>query len=211
MGTVVAIDGTASSGKGVLSRFIANEYGFHYLDTGLIYRAVAKGVLDAGISLDDELAIVKIAKNIVISKLDRKKLSLNIIANLASEIAAISSVRSALIEIKRSFSRKEPGAVLDGRDIGTVICPNATVKFYLTASLDIRASRRHKEMLENGEKIDYNNVLESLRSRDEQDKNRICSPLVQDKEAYFFDTSKMSVGVMCEVAKGLIDTKLYNR
>ncbi|MBY7649015.1 MAG: (d)CMP kinase [Candidatus Liberibacter europaeus] len=210
MGIVVAIDGTAAAGKGVLSRFIAHEYGFHYLDTGLIYRAVAQNVLDEGIPLDNELEIAKMAGKIVLSQLDKANLSSYEVARVASEISAIPSVRHELIEVQRSFSKLEPGAVLDGRDIGTVICPDAIVKFYVTASLNVRALRRHKEMVADGEQVDYDFVRESLKKRDYQDKNRVCCPLIQDASAYFFDTSSMSISVMCKVAKGLIDTRLHS-
>ncbi|MEG8099450.1 (d)CMP kinase [Candidatus Liberibacter brunswickensis] len=208
---VIAVDGTSASGKGVLSRFIANEYEFHYLDTGLIYRAVAKNILNSGISLNDEEAVTKIAQNIMLSDLDKKQLSFHVIANAASQIASFSSVRNALINIQRSFSHKNPGAILDGRDIGTIVCPNANIKFYVTASLEVRAWRRYNEMVSNGEKADYKNVFEDLRKRDNQDKNRKYCPLIRDKDAFFFDTSNMNISTMCKVAKGFVDTKLYSR
>ncbi|WP_202284181.1 (d)CMP kinase [Candidatus Liberibacter asiaticus] len=207
---IIAIDGTAAAGKGVLSRFIALEYGFHYLDTGLIYRAVAKNILDAGISLNDEKMAIKIAQNIVLSNLDKAQLSSNAIANVASQVASIDSVRDALIDIQRSFAQNKLGVILDGRDIGTIIFPDARIKFYVTASLDIRARRRYNEMVSRGEKVDYVKILEDLRNRDNQDRNRSYCPLVRDKDAYFFDTSEMDIGTMCKVAKGLIDTKLDN-
>ncbi|KGB27903.1 cytidylate kinase [Candidatus Liberibacter solanacearum] len=211
MGVVIAIDGTAAAGKGVLSRFIAREYGFHCLDTGLIYRAVAANILDANISLDDEVEMVKVAQNIVLSYLnDKVQFSSHAISKVASHVATISSVRHALIDIQRSFAQKEPGVVLDGRDIGTVVCPNARVKFYVTASLNVRARRRYNEMLACGEEGNYIKVLEDLQKRDTKDKERDCCPLVQAKDAYFFDTSVMSIGTMCKVAKGLVDTKLYS-
>ncbi|WP_354688085.1 (d)CMP kinase [Candidatus Liberibacter africanus] len=207
---IIAVDGTAAAGKGVLSRFISLEYGFHYLETGLIYRAVAKKILDAGISLNDAGAATKIAQNIVLSDLDKKQLSSHAIANAASDLASLASVRNALINFQRSFAQKNPGVILDGRDIGTNVCPNAQVKFYVTASLEVRARRRYNEMISNGEKINYTKVLEDLRKRDNQDKNRNYCPLIRDKDAYFFDTSEMNIIAMCKVAKGLIDTRLCN-
>ncbi|MBL0848793.1 MAG: (d)CMP kinase [Candidatus Liberibacter ctenarytainae] len=210
MDRVIAIDGTAAAGKGVLSRFIAHEYGFCYLETGLIYRAVAKHILDKDISLDDEIAAKEVAKNVVLSNLDKTELSSHEISEAAARIAAMPSVRQELIEVQRSFARTSLGAVIDGRDIGTVIVPDAVIKFYVTASLNVRAQRRYHEMIANGDHIDYDTVLEGLRKRDDQDKKRVCCPLVQDKDAYFFDTTEMSVDVMCKVAKGLIDTKLYS-
>ncbi|MBA5723769.1 (d)CMP kinase [Candidatus Liberibacter sp.] len=208
MSTVIAVDGTSAAGKGVLSRFIACEYGFHHLDTGLIYRAVAKNILEAGISLEDEFAAEKIARDVDLLALDKMNLSSQEISEAASEIAAIASVRRALMKIQRSFSQQEPGAVLDGRDIGTVICPDAIVKFYVTSSLNVRAQRRYSEMISNGEKVDYAAILDSIRKRDGRDKNRFFCPLVQSKDAILLDTSAMSIDIMCKVAKGLIDTKL---
>ncbi|AGA64104.1 Cytidylate kinase [Liberibacter crescens BT-1] len=208
MNHIIAIDGPAAAGKGVLASLVAEEYGFHRLDTGLVYRAVAKAVLDLGINLDDEVAVVQVIKGIDFSDLNRAVLSTYEIAGAASEIAVKPLVRRELIKIQRVFSLKKPGTVIDGRDIGTVVCPDAVVKLYVTASLKIRAERRHAEMVASGINVDYYTIYESIKQRDKRDKTRLLSPLIQDKGAYFINTTKMNVETMFKVAKRLIDTKL---
>ena len=140
--TTIAIDGPAAAGKGTLSRLIADAYGFHHLDTGLTYRAVAKALIDARLPLDDEAVAARVAEEIDLSGLDRSVLSAHAIGEAASKIAVMPDVRRALVEAQRNFSRKEPGTVLDGRDIGTVVRPDADVKLYVTASPEVRARRR---------------------------------------------------------------------
>jgi len=137
--TTIAIDGPAAAGKGTLSRLIADAYGFHHLDTGLTYRAVAKELLDKGLPLDDEAVAVGIARTIELAGLDRAVLSAHEIGEAASRIAVMPKVRKALVQAQRAFARRQPGTVLDGRDIGTVVCPGADVKLYVTASPAIRA------------------------------------------------------------------------
>ncbi len=144
---VIAIDGPAAAGKGTLSRRIAEAYGFHHLDTGLTYRACAKALLDAGLPLDDERQAAEMALKVDLSGLDRSVLSAHAIGEAASKIAVMPSVRRALVEAQRAFSRRSPGTVLDGRDIGTVVCPDAAVKLYVTASAEVRAKRRFDEIV----------------------------------------------------------------
>ena len=145
--TTIAIDGPAAAGKGTLSRLIAGAYGFHHLDTGLTYRAVAKALIDAGLPLDDESVAAHAAREIDLSGLDRATLSAHAIGDAASKIAVMPEVRRALVAAQQAFSRKAPGTVLDGRDIGTVVCPDAEVKLYVTASPDSRPppSRRDRD------------------------------------------------------------------
>ncbi len=147
---VIAIDGPAAAGKGTLSRRIAEGYGFHHLDTGLTYRACAKALLDAGLPLDDERQAAEMALKVDLSGLDRAVLSAHAIGEAASKIAVMPSVRRALVEAQRAFSRRLPGTVLDGRDIGTVVCPDASVKLYVTASAEVRAKRRFDEIVSGG-------------------------------------------------------------
>ena len=153
---IIAIDGPAAAGKGTLSRRIAEQYGFHHLDTGLTYRATAKALLDAGLPLDDEAAAEKVAAKVDLAGLDRTILSAHDIGEAASKIAVMPSVRRALVAAQQAFSRKTPGTVIDGRDIGTVVCPDAPVKFYVTASPEVRAWRRYDEVLAIGELHDKN-------------------------------------------------------
>ncbi|PZM15249.1 (d)CMP kinase [Rhizobium tubonense] len=205
---IIAIDGPAAAGKGTLSRRIAEQYGFHHLDTGLTYRATAKALLDAGLPLDDEAAAAKVAGEVDLSNLDRNILSRHDIGEAASKIAVMPAVRRALVEAQRAFSRKMPGTVLDGRDIGTVVCPDASVKFYVTASPEVRAKRRYDEVLSSGGNADYAAIFEDVKRRDERDMGRADSPLKPAEDALLLDTSEMSIEAAFQAAKMTIDAEL---
>ena len=206
--TTIAIDGPAAAGKGTLSRRIAEEYGFHHLDTGLTYRATAKALLDRGLPLDDEAVAADVARNLDLSGLDRAVLSAHGIGEAASKIAVMPAVRRALVEAQREFAAREPGTVLDGRDIGTVVCPDATVKLYVTASADIRARRRYDEIIAGGGTADYDAVFEDVRRRDARDMGRVDSPLRPAENAHLLDTSEMSIEAAFSAAKTIIDAAL---
>jgi cytidylate kinase len=208
MGFVIAIDGPAAAGKGTLSRRIADTYGFQHLDTGLTYRATAKALLDAGLPLDDEQVAEKMAREVDLGGLDRSVLSRHEIGEAASRIAVMPSVRRALVEAQRTFSRREPGTVLDGRDIGTVVCPDAPVKLYVTASPEVRARRRHDEILTGGGDADFQAVFADVKKRDERDIGRADSPLKPADDAHLLDTSEMSIEAAFQAAKSLIDAVL---
>jgi CMP/dCMP kinase len=205
---IIAIDGPAAAGKGTLSRRIAEEYGFHHLDTGLTYRATAKALLDAGLPLDDELLAEEIAREVELAGLDRTVLSAHAIGEAASKIAVMPLVRQALVEAQRAFSRRAPGAVLDGRDIGTVVCPDAPVKLYVTASPEVRARRRFDEIVANGIPADYLAILADIVKRDERDMGRADSPLRPAADAHLLDTSEMSIEAAFLAAKTIIDAVL---
>ncbi|KQZ50396.1 cytidylate kinase [Rhizobium sp. Root149] len=205
---IIAIDGPAAAGKGTLSRKIADTYGFHHLDTGLTYRATAKALLDAGLPLDDEDVAATTAHKIDLAGLDRSVLAQHHIGEAASKIAVMPSVRRALVEAQRAFSNREPGTVLDGRDIGTVVCPQAQVKLYVTASPDVRARRRHDEIIANGGSADYEAIFEDVKKRDERDMGRADSPLKPADDAHLLDTSEMSIEAAFQAAKILIDAVL---
>lgn len=206
--TTIAIDGPAAAGKGTLSRRIAEEYGFHHLDTGLTYRATAKALLDRGLPLDDEGVAADVARNLDLSGLDRSVLSAHEIGEAASKIAVMPTVRRALVEAQRAFAGRQPGTVLDGRDIGTVVCPDATVKLYVTASPEVRARRRYDEILANGGQADYDDVYEDVRRRDERDMGRTDSPLRPAENAHLLDTSEMGIEAAFSAAKSIIDAAL---
>lgn len=208
MTITIAIDGPAAAGKGTLSRRIAEEYGFHHLDTGLTYRATAKALLDARLPLDDEAVAEKMAREVELAGLDRSVLSAHAIGEAASKIAVMPAVRRALVEAQRTFSRKEPGTVLDGRDIGTVVCPDATVKLYVTASPEVRAKRRYDEIIAGGGEADYAAIFEDVKKRDERDMGRADSPLKPADDAHLLDTSEMSIEAAFQAAKTLIDAAL---
>ena len=208
MGFVIAIDGPAAAGKGTLSRRIAESYGFHHLDTGLTYRATAKALLDADLPLDDEQVAEKMAREVDLGGLDRSVLSRHEIGEAASQIAVMPSVRRALVEAQRIFSKREPGTVLDGRDIGTVVCPAAPLKFYVTASPEVRAKRRFDEIIAAGGNSDFDSIYADVKKRDERDMGRADSPLKPADDAHLLDTSEMSIEAAFRAAKSLIDAAL---
>lgn len=207
---IIAIDGPAASGKGTLARNLAKHYGFHHLDTGLTYRAVAKTLIDQGLPLDDEAIAAQAAQNLELKGLDRNVLSAHEIGEAASKVAVMPQVRRALVEAQRKFAMNLPGTVLDGRDIGTVVCPDAPVKLYITASADVRAQRRFNEIRAKDANADYNEILDDLKRRDERDMSRNDSPLKPANDAHLIDTSKMDIEAAFLEAKKLIDAALHN-
>ncbi|HEV7319823.1 MAG TPA: (d)CMP kinase [Ensifer sp.] len=207
----IAIDGPAAAGKGTLSRRIAEQYGYHHLDTGLTYRATAKALLDAGLPLDDEVVAEKMARDVELAGLDRSVLAAHAIGEAASKIAVMPTVRRALVEAQRAFSLREPGTVLDGRDIGTVVCPDAPVKLYVTASPEVRAKRRFDEIIGNGQTADFDAIFEDVKKRDERDMGRADSPLRPADDAHLLDTSEMSIEAAFQAAKSLIDAALIKK
>jgi cytidylate kinase len=202
---IIAIDGPAAAGKGTLSRRIAEVYGFHHLDTGLTYRATAKALIDAGLPLDDELVAEGVARDVELAGLDRSVLSQHSIGEAASKIAVMPAVRRALVEAQRAFSVRAPGTVLDGRDIGTVVCPDAPVKLYVTASAEVRARRRFDEIVGNGVPADFLEILADIVKRDERDMGRADSPLRPASDAHLLDTSEMSIEAAFQAARTLIE------
>ena len=200
-GLIIAIDGTAASGKGTISRKIAQNYCVPHLDTGLLYRLVGYHVLQ-GIDPIDAANQLNVKQAEVF---DLKTLQ---VSNAASEVAKNPTVRAKLLEFQRRFASKPGGAVLDGLDIGTVICPNADLKFYITASSEIRAQRRHSELLVLGHKISYESVLREIQERDERDTNREQSPLLPAEDANKIDTSDMNIGEVYDLVCLIIDAKL---
>lgn len=186
MAFTVAIDGPAAAGKGTVSRAVADRFGFAHLDTGLLYRATGRRTLDGTDPVDA-------ARALRAADLDAGDLRAPEVAQAASRVAAITEVRAALVDFQRAFARRGGGAVLDGRDIGTVICPDAEVKLYVTASDDIRAQRRLAELLASGHDTDYDTVLADLRTRDARDSARVDAPLKPAEDAVVLDTSRMSI------------------
>ncbi|WP_113180564.1 (d)CMP kinase [Agrobacterium cavarae] len=205
---IIAIDGPAAAGKGTLSRTIAEVYGFHHLDTGLTYRATAKALLDAGKPLDDEAIAEETALHLDLAGLDRSVLSRHEVGEAASKIAVMPAVRRALVTAQRAFSLREPGTVLDGRDIGTVVCPQAPVKLYVTASPEIRARRRYDEIVAGGGTADYEAIFADVKKRDERDMGRSDSPLKPAEDAHLLDTSEMSIEAAFQAAKAIIDAAM---
>jgi len=188
---IVAIDGPAASGKGTLARKLAQYFGLPHLDTGLLYRATARALLDAGERLDDVAAAVAAARGLALTEFDAGRLRGREMGEAASVVAAIPAVRDALAAAQRSFALRPEGAVLDGRDIGTVICPEADVKIFVTASPGTRAQRRALELAGRGEPADYAAILEDIRIRDDRDRSRAVAPLRAAADAHELDTTAM--------------------
>ena len=190
---IIAIDGPAASGKGTIGKRLAAHYGLRHLDTGLLYRAVAKAVLDSGAKPDDMQAAIAAAKALDPSRFDEAALKSAAVGEAASYVSAIPEVRAALVAYQRSFASSAPGAVLDGRDIGTVICPDADVKIFVTAAPEVRAKRRAAEYRAAGKQGDEATVLADIRKRDERDSLRSTSPLKQADDAVLLDTTNLDV------------------
>ena len=206
---VIAIDGPAASGKGTLARALSARYGVPHLDTGLTYRAVAKALMEAGEPLDDEAVAERRAAALDLAMLDREALSVHEIGQAASRVAAMPSVRATLVEAQRALARRGRGVVMDGRDIGTVVLPDALVKLFVTASPEMRARRRYDEMLGRGrEDASYVGVLDDLKRRDERDTSRAVSPLRPADDAHLLDTTEMSISQALEKAVAHVEAAL---
>src|SRR5262245_22663529 len=208
---VIAIDGPAASGKGTLARRLADYYHLPHLDTGLTYRAVAHMLLAKGWPLDDETHAVEAARLVTLDGLDKAILSAHAVGEAASRVAIIPEVRRVLVEKQRDFARGPAGAVLDGRDIGTVVCPDADLKLFVTASPEVRAARRLREIEAKGGRADLYEILADIRRRDERDAGRADSPLCPATDAHLLDTTEMDIETAFLAAKALIDEVLSNR
>ncbi len=204
---IIAIDGPAASGKGTLARRLAQHLGLPHLDTGLLYRATAQVLIDHGRDLADHTAAVEAARSLALTDFDEATLRRRDMADAASIVAAIPEVRAVLIEIQRSFARRPGGAVLDGRDIGTVICPKARCKIFVTASEEARATRRSLELRARGEKVDYAAVLDDIHKRDQRDAGRAAAPLRAAEDAVILDTTKLDVEAAFEAALAIVQTQ----
>ena len=198
---VIAIDGPAASGKGTVSKAIAKKLQFHYLDTGKLYRAIGAKCLEG----HEPISAAKNLKNDDLENYDLQKPE---IAKAASEIAAIPEVRASLLEFQRNFSRKMPGAILDGRDIGTTVCPHAKIKIFLTASLEARARRRYLELQKTEKELKFESIINQIKERDERDKTRSFSPLIAASDAKIFDTSDLSIKEAIDYLLFYIQTKI---
>jgi len=202
---IIAIDGPAASGKGTLGKRLAAHYGLRHLDTGLIYRAVAKALLDAGRKPDDVAAAVSAAKALDPARFDEAALKVPAVGEAASIVSTIPELRAALVAFQRGFATKPPGAVLDGRDIGTVICPDADAKIFVTATPEARARRRTAEYRASGRTIDEATVLADILKRDERDSNRSVAPLKAAADAHLLDTTHLDVEAAVAAAVDFVE------
>lgn len=205
---IIAIDGPAASGKGTLARRLAAHFGLRHLDTGLIYRAVGAAVLAGGLDLGDTAAAEAAARGLDLGGFDREALSRHEVGEAASRVAAMPGVRAALLEAQRAFGRTAPGAVLDGRDIGTVVFPEAAAKLFVTADVGERARRRTAEMAGRGLAADYDAILADLRRRDERDSTRASAPLKAAGDAAVLDTTALDADAAFAAALALVQQRL---
>ena len=208
---IVAIDGPAASGKGTLGKRLAAHYGLRHLDTGLIYRAVAKALIDAGRDPNDVAAATSAAEALDPSRFDEVALKAHSISEAASIVSAIPQVRTALLAFQREFAAQPPGAVLDGRDIGTVICPDAEAKIYVTATPEVRARRRAAEYQAQGRDIDEAAVLADIRKRDQRDQSRAAAPLKQAPDAHLLDTTHLDIDAAIRAAIDIVEATRAGR
>jgi cytidylate kinase len=202
---IIAIDGPAASGKGTLAKRLAAHYGFRHLDTGLLYRAVAKAVLDSGHSPEDRMRATVAAETLDVARLDETALKSQAVGEAASQVSVIPEVRAALFALQRAVAATPPGAVLDGRDIGTVICPQAEVKVFVTAAPEERARRRALEFRGRGEPADEAEILADIRRRDARDVSRTAAPLRQAADAHLLDTTHLDIDAAFRAALAIVE------
>jgi cytidylate kinase len=217
---VIAVDGPSAAGKGTLARRLAGHYGFAFLDTGLLYRAVGRRLLVAGQDPADPTAAAEAASQVTSADLGHQELRGEAVAQAASKVAAIPEVRRLLLGLQRELAARPPaladgrpagGIVIDGRDIGTVVCPAADVKIFVTASLEERARRRHRELLDRGEIAIYARVLQDMKDRDSRDSGRAVSPMVPAADALVIDSTALDADAAFATAVALIDERRRGR
>jgi cytidylate kinase len=205
---IIAIDGPAASGKGTIARRLADAFGLPHLDTGLLYRATARAMLDHGAAITNVDAAISAARGLGLTEFDEARLRGKDMGEAASIVAAMPQVRAALLDAQRSFAARPSGAVLDGRDIGTVICPSAEVKIFVVANAEIRAHRRALELARSGESVDYEAVLADIRRRDERDFGRGTAPLKRADDAVILDTTHLDIEGSVSAAVAFVTKKM---
>ncbi len=208
---IIAIDGPAASGKGTLARRLAAHFKLPHLDTGLLYRAVARVLIDSRAPLDDVAAATEAARVLKLEALDPVRLKEKGVGDAASKVAAIPAVREALFTLQKDFAHQPGGAVLDGRDTGTVIAPDADVKIFIEASAEIRAERRYKELIANGQKASFEGVLADIQGRDARDSGRSVAPLAPAPDAVLLDTTHLDIEAAFRAALSIVEAARAGR
>jgi CMP/dCMP kinase len=208
---IIAIDGPAASGKGTLGKRLAQHYGYRHLDSGLLYRAVAKSLIGAGKRTDDIAAAAAAAKSLDLARFDEAALKTPGVGEAASIVSAFPEVRAALVAMQRDFAAQQPGAVLDGRDIGTVICPDADAKIFVTATPEVRARRRALEYKAAGRDIEAAAVLADILERDKRDTSRATAPLKQAPDAHLLDTTHLDIDAAFRAAIDIVEATRAGR
>tara|TARA_R110002126_G_scaffold141979_5_gene287431 strand:+ start:1927 stop:2553 length:627 start_codon:yes stop_codon:yes gene_type:complete len=202
---IIAVDGPLASGKGTIAKALARHFGLPHLDTGSLYRATAVAVIDAAINPADAAAAAAAARALDVTAIDESRIRTADAGAMASRVAALPAVRAALYELQRDFAGQPGGAILDGRDIGTVICPDARVKLYVTANAETRADRRWRELAAKGDPISYETVLAQTRERDARDAERADAPMRPADDATLLDTSSLSIDAAIAAAIQIVE------
>jgi len=202
---IIAIDGTVASGKGTLARRLAAQLGLPHLDTGALYRLTGKGAMDAGVDLSDGTAVAELVSRLDMSDADNPDLRTGDVGQAASKVAALPKVRAALLDAQRSFAQQPGGAILDGRDIGTVVCPEADVKLWVDATLETRARRRHAELVAKGELLTLDEMVTQLQERDARDRERDTAPMRKAADAVLIDTTDLTIDAAVDKALRIIE------
>ena len=208
---IIAIDGTLASGKGTIAKALSAHYGLPHMDTGRLYRATGVAALKVGADFEDAEALAAIAARLDLSDFDEAELRTSEAGQAASKAAAVPQVRAALLQLQRAFAHQPGGAVLDGRDIGTVICPEADAKLWVDADVEVRAARRHAELLSKGETLTLEQMIDQLKSRDARDRNRKDAPMQAAADAHLIDTSDLTIDAAVEYARAAVEAALDKR
>ena len=202
---IIAIDGTVASGKGTIAKRLAAHLGLPHLDTGALYRLTGLGALMAGLELTDEAAIAELISRLDLTDTDNPELRTGAVGQAASKVAALPKVRAALLAAQKDFAHQPGGAILDGRDIGNVVCPEADVKLWVEAALETRAARRHKDLLEKGETLTLEAMMTQLQERDARDRDRTTAPIRKAADAVLIDTTDLTIDAAVEKALRIIE------
>lgn len=202
---IIAIDGTLASGKGTIARRIAGWYGLAHMDTGRLYRATGVAAMKAGVGFDDADGLARLAASLDLADFVETELRTAEAGQAASKVAAVPDVRAALLDLQRAFARQPGGAVLDGRDIGTVICPDADVKLWIDAAVEERARRRQAELAAAGQSLTLAEMIAELKARDARDASRADAPMQRAPDAHLIDTTDLTIDAAVEQARAVID------
>ncbi len=208
---IIAIDGTLASGKGTIARRLARWYGMPHMDTGRLYRATGVAALKQRIDFSDPDALADIARSLDLNDFDETELRSGDAGQAASKVAAIPAVRAALLDLQRAFAHQPKGAVLDGRDIGTIVCPDADVKLWVDASVEARAARRWKELSEKGEALSLEDMITQLKERDDRDRNRTDAPMVAAADSVLIDTTHLTIDAAVDKARAAVDAVIAQK
>jgi cytidylate kinase len=208
---IIAIDGTLASGKGTIARRLSAWYGLAHMDTGMLYRATGVAALHKAVDFDDPAALAKIALSLDLDDYTEDELRTAVAGQAASKVAAVPEVRAALLDLQRAFANQPQGAVLDGRDIGTVVCPEADVKLWIEADLHTRAARRWKELTAKGETLSLEEMIAQLKERDDRDKNRTDAPMVAAADSVLIDTTHLSIDAAVDKARAAVEAVIAQK